>query len=700
VIELLDLVVPALTMALDSALTLAAVTDYRRTLEQKVEQRTAELRQARDQLSQTVEDLKLAQEARDRIFANVNHEIRTPLSLIMLAVGSVKKRDGSQLSAEARAEIDSVELAVRRLLRIVDGLLLLARGQESKLSLRLVRADLAALLRETSEVWAITAQSEGLSLRYDGPVGAMLEFDTGALEQVLANLISNAIRFTPAGGSIELGLRDLGSTIEFTVRDSGVGIDEEFKKRIFGRFEQGARPVNRGGRGNGLGLSIVREIVLAHEGTIDVDNAPGGGTVFKVVLPRSEVSKVDHALAHRVQSRVVTPRDYGFDPGADVVEILEVEGGRPPKAAVLVAEDDQNLRRSIGKLLSAEYRVLLAPDGFRALEVATKHRPEILLTDLNMPGMDGIELTRRFRALAENRLSPVILLTAHGELSSRLASFEAGAIDFLVKPFEPDELLARVRSQLQVRELALRLSDTERLASLGQLLSGMAHELRNPANGIVNAIRPLKALLPSDVKEHSKPTGQLLEVIDTCSAQILSLARNLVDLNRAGELAMSDYEVPDLIARAEAVSSPAMAGCQLRRELEYTGPVRCAGPLITQILVNLLENGAQAAGSGGWVLVRSSEIEGRLAIDVSDSGAGVPAELRSRIFQPFFTTKPPGKGTGLGLTTARNVALRHDGDLKLVDASSGTFFRLEIPISPIRRPSAPPNEAAESTVSP
>jgi signal transduction histidine kinase len=324
--------------------------------------------------------------------------------------------------------------------------------------------------------------------------------------------------------------------------------------------------------------------------------------------------------------------------------------------------------------------VVLAGDGLTALRMAQQHMPDILVSDVGMPGMDGLELTRRFRELPGNRLAPVVLLTAFANLNDRLQGFGAGALDYVIKPFEPAELMARVHSQLELRSLALRLHQSENLAALGTLSAGLAHEMRNPANAIVNAIDPLSELLPAELRQEEHPVAQLVGVLRECATQIAMLSRQLLGFRRPGELEYQRTTVADVIARAHALTSQLFKNVELREALDYKGPFDCAAPLLTQVLSNLLENGAHAAGSGGWVQLASRVDGERLVIEVSDSGAGVPVELRERIFEPFFTTKPPGSGTGLGLTMARQIVERHAGVLDVREAAVGTLFHIEVPL--------------------
>jgi signal transduction histidine kinase len=219
--------------------------------------------------------------------------------------------------------------------------------------------------------------------------------------------------------------------------------------------------------------------------------------------------------------------------------------------------------------------------------------------------------------------------------------------------------------------------------------------MRNPANAIVNAIDPLTELLPAELRREDHPVAQLIGVLRECAQQIAILSRHLLGFRREGELEYQKTTVADVIARAQALTSPLFKTVELRQQLDYKGALDCAAPLLTQVLSNLLENGAQAAGAGGWVKL-TARVDGasahdqagdkvhydnRLVLEVADSGRGVPVELRERIFEPFFTTKPPGSGTGLGLTMAREIVERHGGSLDVRGTAAGTLFHLELPLA-------------------
>jgi signal transduction histidine kinase len=675
---LMDYVLPIISMAIDNALTFTAVTDYRANLERKVEERTEQLREA--------------QRARDRIFANVNHEIRTPLSLITLAVSDIKRHARESIAPRVRQSLDSIELSARNLLQLVDGLLLLAAGAENKLSLRFAAMDLSNIVRRLSEAWRPAIEGSGLQLELDLPPSCSAEVDEAAFDRVIANLLSNAVKFTPAPGRIKVELRAHEGEVHFAVSDTGVGIDEAFKSRMFGRFEQGRPAVRAGARGSGIGLSIVKELVDRHGGRLSVEANPGGGSVFRVVLPCAQ-QRGRPEQESSMSAPDTSPESFGIYT-LDKRESKIAEPPRDAEATILVAEDDPQLRREIVELLRDNHRVLAACDGVEAMDLAQRFFPDLLISDIAMPRMDGFELTRRFRELPGNRLAPVVLLTAFGGIGDRLSGFDAGALDYVLKPFEPEELLARIRSQLAQRDLALRLHDSEKLASLGVLSAGLAHEIRNPANAVVNAILPLKQSLPGELVAPETASGQLLGLIEEGAEQIARLSRQLLGSTRHGVIAHQEEPFAKILGRALLTVAPVTRQVTITKSLQYAGPVVCAAPLIGQVLVNLIENAAQAAGPGGWVNVASSIEADRLIVDVSDSGPGVPPELKDRIFEPFFTTKPPGAGTGLGLTTSRQIVEQHSGTLKVVHGAERSLFRLELPLKPRRSESGPSRHAA------
>jgi len=348
---------------------------------------------------------------------------------------------------------------------------------------------------------------------------------------------------------------------------------------------------------------------------------------------------------------------------------------------ILLAEDDARFADLIARLLADDYTVIVALDGEAAIELMRAHQVQLLITGADLPDKTAIELSARFRELAGNQVAPIIIiLSAAHDLGARIAELDAGAVDYLTRPFDPVELRARVKAQFRMRDLALRLHRAEQVSTLAILTSGFAHELRNPANGIVNAIEPLTQLLPRELTRPEGGVGQLLEVMASCAEQIGFLSRQLLSFRNGNlHLDLRAAAVGELVRRAVALAHRALDGVEVRADLENECTLLCAPPLMIQVLTNLIENAGHAAGAGGWIEIDGRCAGGQITVEVADSGPGVPLELRDRVFEPFFTTKPPGTGSGLGLSLARAIVIRHGGILEIRDRGARPVFVVELP---------------------
>jgi signal transduction histidine kinase len=676
--ELLDVVLPTIAMAVDNAITHQALVAYRESLERKVTYRTAELRTASAELKTTIDRLQEAQAARDRIFANINHEIRTPLSLIKMAVHGLRAKY-PELGGAAR-ELDAIEFGNQKLLRLVDMLLLLASRLERKLVLDEGLFDLAELLSQIVSAWQAVCEPESLHLAYTGPASCAIVLDESLIERAVSNLVSNAVRFTPAGGSITVSLSLSDGEAHIRVRDTGVGLPPDFKSRIFGRFEQGGTAPLRGSQGSGLGLSLVKEVVDVHGGRIEIESPSDGGTAFELRLPRSETVAPGTPLRKSLVSREHTQNMVRDLVRAEPPTKFDIVPASASSETILVAEDDPGLRLAIGNVIGEKYRTIMARDGREALELAAKFLPDLLVTDVQMPEMDGFTLVREFQQMRTLRMPSALILTAYANLTDRLEGLSAGAVDYVIKPFDPAELLARIESQLALRRRALKAAENENLSALGTLVKGLMHELRNPANGIVHSISLLREQLPEEMQANGSPVRDLLDVAATCATQIEASCRDLLGTTGRGDPLRKMVPFGDIIDRARAIVSGSLGGVELIETTRYEGEVYCSDRLVAQVLANLIKNGTQAAGRGGWVKLASRRVGERVVVEVRDSGPGVPPELRERIFQLFFTTRDPGEGTGLGLHMSRQIILRHDGVLDVRDTPEGPAFCVELPL--------------------
>ncbi len=456
-----------------------------RRLERQVTARTSELARERDVVADLAARLTELDRAKSELFANVSHEFRTPLTLSLGPLRDLIEGRFGSLDEPVTRELEGVRANSARLLELVNQLLDVARLDAGGLELRIARDDLARATRRIGERFGSLAERRRVEFAIsvpDAPAGAC--FDHEQLDKVLTNLLSNAFKFTPAGGRVTLTLDPPAEGwARIAVRDTGRGLDEDELPRIFDRFYQAESAVRRQVPGTGLGLALARDLVELHGGTLEVESSPGEGSAFLVRLPldaagrqlsegprsrRAEAATGEASgtavLAERsFEAALIEERDVSFAPfredgspgtglpgdestGDESTEITDV-------TTVLVVDDHPELRAYVRRHLDDRYRVIEAADGAAALDKARRVLPDLVVSDVMMPEMDGFELTRALKQDPELDFVPVVLLTARAEAEDKLAGLGLGADDYLTKPFDVRELSARVDNLIAQRRL-------------------------------------------------------------------------------------------------------------------------------------------------------------------------------------------------------------------------------------------------------
>jgi len=419
-------------------------------LERVVDDRTAALRDRERELADRNAQLQSVDQAKTRFFANVSHELRTPLTLTIGPLEDLRARAGGDPQVERW--LDIALRNSRRLLRLVNQILDVAKLDARAMHLAPRPLDLAPFTRGVVAAFAPVAERKGIGLTVatlDTLPGA---FDADAIEKIVTNLLSNAIKFTPSRGTVHVVLEKVGASARLAVRDSGPGIPPDQIVHVFERFYQVDESATRTQPGTGIGLSLVKELVELHGGTITVESG-SAGTTFTATIPAGEVPE-----------GVAIPDDADVLGTASLVTAVTAEqsGSLPvPPAAdddraqdvptLLVVDDSADLRSYIRDHFAARFRVLEASDGAEGIALARLHLPDIVLSDVMMPGTDGHELVHVLRSSAETDFLSIVLLTAQAEEERRLEGLERGADDYIVKPFEMRELDVRVRNLIASR---------------------------------------------------------------------------------------------------------------------------------------------------------------------------------------------------------------------------------------------------------
>jgi signal transduction histidine kinase/DNA-binding response OmpR family regulator len=487
--ELLSYLIPMINISIHDSLVLRSITDYRNNLEIKVDERTAKLKEAQDKLSEIIQ-------AQSRFFANISHEFRTPLTLILGPIQKWKEKSHSEERSDEESEqpikeeilplrfaqgqndrsyqelhndMSMAERNAHRLLSLVNQLLDLSKLEAGAMKLRASRMNIVPLVKGIANSFESSAGLRGIALNVcleEEEIEAYCDKDM--VEKILSNLLSNAFKFTREGGSVTVILtRSIArpsptakgamgeGVVEISISDTGIGIPPVQLDRVFDRFYQVDASQTREHEGSGLGLALVKELVELHHGTICVQSEIGRGTTFTVQLPLGRGNLQDDEIVEAPAGVEPTMREVeGVAVEDDVggaTEVMEFAQPKTDKPIILVVEDNTDVRAYIKSYLIPVYQVTEAGDGAEGIEIALEMIPDLIISDVMMPKKDGYQLCQTLKSDEKTSHIPIILLTAKAASENKIEGLETGADEYLIKPFEPSELLARIKNLIDLR---------------------------------------------------------------------------------------------------------------------------------------------------------------------------------------------------------------------------------------------------------
>ncbi len=695
-----------------------------------------QLDKSKRELEETNRKLVELDRLKGKFFANISHEMRTPLTLLLAPLESLRQRYAQSLDPAAREMLTTMHANGMRLLKLINDLLELIRVESGRMDIRrdtLVLADffkgLASAVRQVAETKQIRLETD-----LDAALGTAVA-DRDKLEKIVLNLLFNAVKFTPAGGKVVLRARKQISQAEpgreelvIAVSDTGVGIAREHLPFVFDRFWQGDNSAKRKFSGVGIGLALVKELTEILNGRVVVESEEGRGATFTVWLPYQKADRSDASpsvpdgrqTAIAGKEGAVASEEWLANlyrraelfPAVAVarggVRAPDAGGGRP---LVLIAEDEPDMQRYLKTELQRDYDLIQAWDGLQALEKAQDAVPDLILLDMMMPEMDGLEVCRELRRREATANIPVILLTARADEETKYDALKIGANDFLAKPFSATELQARIRNLIeshhyqrklsrqnaaltsaieQIKETEMQLVQSEKLASLGRLSAGIIHEINNPLNYALTGLFALrhksKLLAPEQRGEYE----EILNDIEEGIKRVRNIVTDLRTFTHPGGAAAETVVLGEAVEAAlRFLAGEWKDKIRIERHLPPDQTVWANRNQLIHVLVNLLQNSIDALAEKKfpdgqqptiWIQGR---VEGdRSLVIVRDNGPGIDPKNLDKIFDPFFTTKEVGKGMGLGLSICYRIVQRYAGKI-LVRSERGKFceFAVELPVN-------------------
>jgi len=638
--------------------------------------------------------LKSLDEAKTGFFANVSHELRTPLMLILGPIETMLRHD----SDDGDALLQAMQSNAHRLLRQVNLILNFSKIEAGQMEIQREAGDLGEMLGRLVNAAKPYADSRRIALTGAGfDALPQFAFDGEKIETVANNLISNALKFTPDGGAITLRAGTEGEgrkTIWFEVSDTGCGIPADQVEKVFERFHQVKGGKNGKIQGTGLGLSLSKEFVELHGGTITASSTPGEGTTFRVELPNVDAPAAAETKDAKSAKRVSAAATEFADLAKPSLE--DARGGLQQLAPadaplLLVVEDNPDMRAFISGILAKRWRVEIARDGREGLETARRIRPDLIVSDVMMPEMNGFEMVEALRKDKSFASTPIIFLSARTGSEAVVRGLTLGAVDYVNKPFKQTELEARVESQLRLRSAERALAERDsRLIAMGQMTGTIAHDLRSPLTTVIGRLAILRMTAEMvGAKEHMEED---IAMIDKQTGRIEGMVHELLEFVRGQDvtLGLQSTVVADFVRGIGEELRPALADLNVQLAVEIKGDADASLQLdperMQRVIENLVNNSRDAlvqqsqGHSNPRIRLVCSADARELRIQVSDNGPGIPDEIAGRLFQPGATA---GKthGTGLGLSIVRNLVQAHKGRIEVAAKGDdgGACFTLTFP---------------------
>jgi len=642
--------------------------------------------------------------AKTAFFSNVSHEFRTPLTLMLGPLHDLLSRSQTHLSPTAKDQLDLVSRNGARLLRLVNTLLDFSRLEAGRVQAVYQATDLAGFTAELASVFRSATDKAGLRLVVDcRDLGEPVYLDRDMWEKIVLNLISNAFKFT-FEGEIAVRVHRVVNAAELRVQDTGVGIPADAIPKLFERFNRVPNMPSRTHEGSGIGLALVHELVKLHGGSVRVESTVGQGTTFIVSVPfgQGHLAAGQMGGSRNLSSTAVGAKPFveealrwlpesaskGYEIFSLQDELLPVPCPPFPQSAVrprvLIADDNSDMRQYLARLLSEQYEVETVADGQAALQAARQRPPDLIVSDVMMPILDGFELLNALRANEQTRTMPVILLSARAGEESRLEGIQAGADDYLIKPFSARELLARVGSRLEIarlqrdKESQLRASQAEleqKVQERTQELLNASEELRELSSRILQAQDEERRRIARELHDGA---GQLLAAL---GMEAFNLASEGDRLSPRGLSSLSNIEslvkqmTKDIRTMSHLLYPPLLDEVGLQSALKdyVKGFAERSGIKISldlpaemerldrdyelslfRIIQECLTNIHRHSGSktASIHIVRD---DGALVLKVRDEGRGMPPEL----------SDVQSRGSGVGIRGMRERVLQLSGTIRI-----------------------------------
>ena len=656
-----------------------------------------------DEARKRAEALLEIDRAKTAFFSNISHEFRTPLTLMLGPLEELLSQQDGVLSRQQEANISATHRNAMRLLRLVNTLLDFSRIEADKVQAQYFPVNLSEVTADIASTFRAAVEHAGLQFNVDCRDLSMAAYvDRDMWEKVILNLLSNAFKYT-LQGSIDIILEEEDKQAVLRVRDTGVGIPVTELPNMFERFHRVKQSKGRTFEGTGIGLSLVRELLQLHNGDISVMSEEGKGSTFTVRMPLGRAHLPEEQVMEKagpdyisgiseafVNEAMYFSRQHdGIDIGRNATE--------EEKARILIVDDNEDMRDYLQRLLERHYYIETAANGKQALEKMHKHPPELIISDVMMPEMDGIELLHHIKQNEATHSLPVILVSARAGEEAKIEGYDIGADDYLTKPFSARELQARVRAQIRITRLHRQALDIlqhsaeelekkveERTSELLRKNSELeqfayiaSHDLQEP----LRKIRTFSELLQKSLQKGA-PVNNYFDKIQSSAERMTQLIKDVLDYSRLSntEEKFVPIDLNNILQQVKGDFDLLIEQKQATIK-SNTLPVVKGIPLqLQQLFTNLLGNSLKFCDNQPLITVFATplpapeipfypgleEDHSYIKLEFSDNGIGFEQQFAERIFAIFqrLNERKVYSGTGIGLALCKKIVENHHGVIR------------------------------------
>lgn len=653
-------------------------------VEEQVSERTREL-------SVAIEQAKGAEKMKEKFFAQISHDLKTPIAI---AIGAIEESI-SKYSDSVGKILEPANRHLIRLNQMVLSILDNVKAESGTLKLQWQKVKVAQYLIGILEPFQGVAKKAGVNLdfNFSGYEGLSIPMDPEKMERVIENLITNSIKYTKTTDKsekvVEVSIKVDQSKVYIGIEDSGLGIPKGEREKIFDKFFQSSITDLKIHGGSGIGLSFVKDMIELHNGSVYADESKYGGAKFTIELPLAQ--DIDNLQSYHFAS--TNPKILAGSLNVDYPK-TNPDQIDPYKISILYCEDNPEMAQIGYSTLKDQYNVFFAENGHEGLKILDTNKIDLILSDIQMPQMDGYDLLKEVRKQPKFEKIPLIFLSSLGAEDDIVKGLNMGANDYLNKPMRKEMLHTRIKAQLKNSELLRKVVSSEKMSSLGLLMAGLAHELKNPIHALTGNIGYIDTkMLPklSDPNQKPEVLDKMLEnlklITDAAKNSLSSMQRIVssvnefssenknkqkLDLNQViqNSITMLQYKIKE-VSHCEVVFKPS----EEHEIYSYSS--------IEQVFVNLIQNAIDAVEDkkNGVIEINIQSSSDHKMIKIKDNGSGIDPKIIDHIFDAFMTTKEVKKGTGLGLYITKQIVENQLGGTITVisELGKGTTFTVDIP---------------------